>query len=153
MVNNSWITEWNDIVLNVFYKDEQLKSLMKLPEGTKVMKFIDQYFIRAGYTTKVLTNETVRIVYGTKSIGGVNNPHVTLNEMSFDIYVKLEDIHMEDSPLSMRTHLIAQRIINLLTKSRYLGGYRFWVEGESEMGTSTIGYARYNVTFGYMRTY
>lgn len=82
------------------------------------------------------------------------NPYVTRNEMSFDIYVKLEDLHnVERDRLVFRNHLIAKRLIDLLTNQRYLGAYRFTVEGEGDMGTSTIGYTRYNVTFGFMKTY
>lgn len=154
MVLRSWIDDWNDIIRNVIFKDEELKSLMKLPANTNIITFIDKYFIRAGYTTEVLTNESVRIVYGTIARGDAMNPYVTRNEMSFDIYVKLEDLHnVERDRLVFRNHLIAKRLIDLLTKQRYLGAYRFTVEGEGDMGTSTIGYTRYNVTFGFMKTY
>lgn len=154
MVLRSWIDDWNDIIRNVIFKDEELKSLMKLPANTNIITFIDKYFIRAGYTTEVLTNESVRIVYGTIARGDAMNPYVTRNEMSFDIYVKLEDLHnVERDRLVFRNHLIAKRLIDLLTNQRYLGAYRFTVEGEGDMGTSTIGYTRYNVTFGFMKTY
>ena len=154
MVLRSWIDDWNDIIRNVIFKDEELKSLMKLPANTNIITFIDKYFIRAGYTTEVLTNESVRIVYGTIARGDAMNPYVTRNEMSFDIYVKLEDLHnVERDRLVFRHHLIAKRLIDLLTDQRYLGAYRFTVEGEGDMGTSTIGYTRYNVTFGFMKTY
>lgn len=154
MVLRSWIDDWNDIIRNVIFKDEELKSLMKLPANTNIITFIDKYFIRAGYTTEVLTNESVRIVYGTIARGDAMNPYVTRNEMSFDIYVKLEDLHnVERDRLVFRNHLIAKRLIDLLTNQRYLGVYRFTVEGEGDMGTSTIGYTRYNVTFGFMKTY
>ena len=154
MVLRSWIDDWNNIIRNVIFKDEELKSLMKLPANTNIITFIDKYFIRAGYTTEVLTNESVRIVYGTIARGDAMNPYVTRNEMSFDIYVKLEDLHnVERDRLVFRNHLIAKRLIDLLTNQRYLGAYRFTVEGEGDMGTSTIGYTRYNVTFGFMKTY
>ena len=154
MVLRSWIDDWNDIIRNVIFKDEELKSLMKLPANTNIITFIDKYFIRAGYTTEVLTNESVRIVYGTIARGDAMNPYVTRNEMSFDIYVKLEDLHnVERDRLVFRNHLIAKRLIDLLTNQRYLGVYQFTVEGEGDMGTSTIGYTRYNVTFGFKKTY
>lgn len=154
MQNRHWIDDWNDILRDVIFPDEELKTLMKIPEGTDIITFVDKYFIRANYTTKTLTNEPVRIVYGDLYANDTNNPNVMRNELSFDIYVRLEDIHnAERDRLVMRTHLIANRLINLLTKKRYLGVYRFWLAGECEMGTSTIGYARYNVSFNYMRTY
>ena len=154
MVGRAWIDDWNDIIRNVIFKDEELKSLMKLPQGTNIITFIDKYFIRAAYTTEVLTNETVRIVYGRISRGYADNPYVTNNELSFDIYVKNEELHnVERDRLVFRTDLIAKRLIDLLTKQRYLGAYHFYVESEGEMGTSTIGYTRYNVTFSYKKTY
>lgn len=154
MLNRHWIDDWNDILRDVIFADEELKTLMMLPENTNIITFIDRYFIRAGYTSKVLSNEPVRIVYGNMYSNQTDNPHVTRNEMSFDIYVSLDHIHdVERDRLVMRTHLIAKRLIDLLTQKRYLGNYRFWVSNECEMGTSTIGYARYNVSFNYMKTY
>lgn len=158
MVNRAWIDDWNDIIRNVIFKDEELKKLMKIPEGTKIMEFVDRYFVRAGYSTKVLTDEAVRIVYGDSFSMQTNSPLVTRNEMSFDIYVNLKDIHnVSNEPgadrLVMRTQLIAMRLVNLLTQKRYLGSYRFWVVGERDIGTSTVGYTRYNVTFSYMKSY
>lgn len=154
MLNRHWIDDWNDILRDVIFPDEELKSLMMIPDGTNIITFIDKYFIRAGYTSKVLSNEPVRIVYGNMYSNQTGNPHVTRNEMSFDIYVNLDHIHdAENDRLVMRTHLIAKRLIDLLTQKRYLGNYRFWVSSECEMGTSTIGYARYNVSFNYMKTY
>lgn len=154
MIGRHWIDDWNYIIRDVIFEDAELKSLMKIPEGTNIIKFIDEYFIQAGYTSKVLTNQAVRIVYGNVYSNETSNPMVLKNELSFDIYVKLDDIHnVEDDRLVMRTHLIADRLINLLTKHRYLKGYRFWVVGQREMGTSTIGYARYNVSFNYLKSY
>ena len=154
MIGRNWIDDWNEIIRNVIFEDEELKTLMKIPEDTDIIEFIDNYFIRANYTTKILTNQPVRIIYGDLYSNETPNPLVLRNELSFDIYVRLEDIHnVEQDRLVMRTHKIAHRLINLLTRKRYLYGYRFWVSGQREMGTSTIGYARYNVTFGYLRTY
>ena len=154
MVHRVWIDDWNDIVRGVIFADDELKTLMKIPNGTNIITFIDRYFIRAGYSTKVLTDESVRIVYGTTRSGETNNPMVTRNEISFDIYVNMNDIHNVDNDrLVMRTHRIADRLINLLTGKRYHGVYRFWVVGETELGTTTPGYTRYNLTLGYLKTY
>lgn len=154
MVLRAWIDDWNDILRNVIFKDETLKSLMKLPANTDILTFVDKYFIRAAYTTEVLTNESVRIVYGRIPRGYADNPMVTINELSFDIYVKNEDLHnVERDRLVFRTDLIAKRLIDLLTSHTHLGAYHFYVVGEGEMGTSTIGYTRYNVTFSYKKTY
>lgn len=148
-----WIDDFNDLIRNVLFGDEVLKSLMKVPDRTGVIEFIDRFFIRAGYTNKTLTNESVRIVYGIVGLP-TDNPNVTRNQISFDIYVKNEDLHnVSKDRLMMRTQLIARRLIYLLTEKRYNGVYRFHSPSEGDMGTSAIGYARYNVSLSFMKTY
>lgn len=148
-----WINDWNDIIRHIIFSDEQLLALMKIPEKTNIINFIDRYFIRAGYTNKILSDEAVRIVYGSVS-SATNVDRVTSNVMNFDIYVKLESLHnVGTDRLVMRTQLIAQRLIYLLTRARYNGVYRFYDPTEGDMGTSAVGYARYRVSLKYTRTY
>lgn len=148
-----WINDWNDIIRHVIFSDKELMNLMKIPEKTSIIDFIDRYFIRAGFTNKILSNEDVRIVYGSTS-SATNIDGVTSNVMNFDIYVKLENLHnVGVDRLVMRTQLIAQRIIYLLTRVRYNGVYRFYDPVEGDMGTSAVGYARYRVSLSYTRTY
>lgn len=148
-----WINDWNDIIRHVIFSDKELMNLMKIPEKTSIIDFIDRYFIRAGFTNKILSNEDVRIVYGSTS-SATNIDGVTSNAMNFDIYVKLENLHnVGVDRLVMRTQLIAQRIIYLLTRVRYNGVYRFYDPVEGDMGTSAVGYARYRVSLSYTRTY
>lgn len=148
-----WINDWNDIIRHVIFSDKELMNLMKIPEKTSIIDFIDRYFIRAGFTNKILSNEDVRIVYGSTS-SATNIDGVTSNIMNFDIYVKLENLHnVGVDRLVMRTQLIAQRIIYLLTRVRYNGVYRFYDPVEGDMGTSAVGYARYRVSLSYTRTY
>lgn len=148
-----WIKDFNAILRDVIFNDDELKRLMMLPAGTNIMDFIDRYFIRAGHTSKLLSNENVRIVYGGMATGFASE-NITTNVMSFDIYVKNEHIHnSERDRLMMRTQLIAHRLIELLTKNRYNGVYRFYSPMESDMSTNAIGYTRYNVSFRYMRIY
>lgn len=152
-MQDAWIGDWNDILRESIFADDVLKALMKLPDETKIIEFIDRYFIRAGYTNKILSDESVRIVYGSISVP-TNISGVTKNQMSFDIYVKNEDLHnVGKDRLVMRTQLIAKRIIYLLTKERYIGAYRFYDPHEGDMGTSAIGYARYNVTLSYTKVH
>jgi len=132
--------------------------LMRIPKNVGIIEFIDKYFIRAGYTNEVLEYEDVRIVYGNTGVHETETPNVTKNEMSFDIYVKQEHLHnVGNDRLEFRTHLIAAKLIQLLTKhgtsGKYLGGYRFWVKNELDLGTRTTGYVRYCVTFYYMKVY
>jgi len=148
-----WIRDFNDMIRNIIFADPILMQLMKIPDKTSVIEFIDRYFIRAGYTNTILSNESVRIVYGTFGVPS-NNPDVSKNILSFDIYVKNEDMHnVGRDRLQLRTQLIARRLTQLLTDKRYNGVYRFYEPHESDMGTSAIGYARYNLSMSFMRTH
>ena len=151
-----WINAWNKIIREVIWKDHELKTLMKIPPKTGIIQFIDRYFIRAGYTNKLLTDEVCRIVYADVQGAETNVPNVKKNMMTFDIYVKQDELHnVGDDRLQFRTHLIAARLNKLLTQDRYLAdtGYRFWIAGDWDLGTRTIGYARYTIAFHYMKVY
>lgn len=151
-----WIDDWNTILREVIFADEELKSLMKLPEDIDIISFIDKYFIRAGYTNKVLEDEHVRIIYSDIQGSDTKVPNVTKKMMTFDIYVKTEDLHnVGNDRLVMRTQLIANRLLTLLTSERYMRdtGYRFWIAGDWDQGTRTIGYGRYTQALYYMKVY
>ena len=151
-----WVKAWNKIIREVIFKDEELRFLMRLPARTHITKFIDQYFVQAGFTNKLLSDETVRIVYSEVTSADTNVPNVKKNIMNFDIYVKMENLHdVGDDRLIGRHYLIADRLEKLLTKDRYLNdtGYRFWVAGAWDQGTRTVGYARYTISFYYMKVY
>ena len=154
----TWMKDWNDIIRYVIFPDEELKNLMCVPENTTIIDFIDHYFIRAGYTNELLEKEDVRIVYGDVDSKPTAVPNVLENTLSFDIYVRKEKLHnATNDRLMYRTHLIANRLNMLLTKGgtsgKYLGGYRFWPNKEMDLGTRTVGYVRYNISFKYMRVY
>lgn len=152
-IEDPWIEDWNDLLRTTIFADKILKTLMKVSDDINIIEFIDRFFIRAGYTNKILSDEAVRIVFGTLSVP-TNINGVTKNQISFDIYVKNEDLHnVGKDRLVMRTQLIAKRLIYLLTKQRYNGVYRFYDPTEGELGTSAIGYSRYNVTLSYTRVY
>lgn len=151
-----WQNAWNTIIRKVIWPDHELKTLMKIPAKTGILQFIDRYFIRAGYTNKLLTDEVCRIVYADIKGSDTTVPKVRKNMMTFDIYVKMEELHnCSDDRLQFRTHLIAERLQRLLTKERYLEktGYRFWIAGDWDMGTRVAGYARYCIAFYYMKVY
>lgn len=151
-----WIESWNKIIRNIIFKDYELRKLMKLPKNTGVIQFTDRYFIKAGYTNKLLTDEVCRIVYSDIQGSQTDVPNVKRNMMTFDIYVKTEELrNCGDDGLVMRTHLIAERLYKLLTSERYLAdtGYRFWIAGDWDQGTRTAGYSRYTIAFYYMKVY
>ena len=151
-----WEDEWNEIIRTVIFADDELKTLMKVPEGTGIIPFIDKYFVRAGYTNEVLEDESVRIVYSDNQGYEAGAKNVMRKMMTFDIYVKKEDLHnVEADRLVMRTRRIASRLHKLLTdeKNTKNTGYRFWIAGDWDLGTKTIGYARYVLALYYMKVY
>lgn len=154
MIDSSWQDDFDDIICNVIFSDEEFKRLMKLPAKTDLYTFIKRYFIRAGSSTEILTNESVRIIYGISYSNPTDNPYITINELSFDIYCKTDDLrNATNNIMKTRTTLVARRLYNLLTSKRYHGVYRFWIEGEQDKATSVPGYVRYNITLGFEKTY
>ena len=151
---NAWINEFNDIIRYVIFPDAELRELMMLPANTSIINFIDKYFMRVGTSSEPLSNEDVRIVYGTVGTGLANDVHVLRQEISFDIYVRQKCLHnVGNDRLVFRTELIADRLNRLLTDQydERLGGYRFRCIGQSDMSTTTIGYVRYNISFAYKK--
>lgn len=151
-----WDDDWNSILREVIFADSELKTLMLIPKGTSIMTFITKYFIRAGYTSTLLENEHVRIIYADVQGSDLNNPRIRRNMLTFDIYCKLEDVNNYGKDrLQLRTHLIGNRIFKLLTSDTYCNntGYRFYPAGEWDQGSRTIGYARYTVALYYKKVY
>lgn len=152
-----WTNAWNAIIRKVIYPDIKLRRLMKIPGNVKITDFVKYYFIKAGYTSELLTNQDCRIIYGDTVGKDTDVPNVRKNMLTFDIYIKtktLYDTDLDDMLVS-RLSLIADRLAYLLTKDRYLAetGYRFWIAGDWDLGTSTTGYSRYCVSFYYMKVY
>lgn len=150
----AWQNEWNNIIRYVIFQDETLKTLMKIPTGTSILTFLDKHFIETGIADETLSSEDVRIIYGDFHSEGLI-PHFLKQQLSFDIYVKKSELrNATKDRLVLRTHLIANRLNALLTKKDdpNLGGFVFRVIGETSLGTSLIGYTRYNITFEYKRT-
>ena len=151
-----WINSWNKIIREIIWKDEELKRLMELPAKTNILQFCTRYFIRDGFTNELLTDEVCRIIYSDTQGSDSNVPNVRKNMLSFDIYVKNEELHnIGNDRLIARTDLIAERIYKLLTQERYLAdtGYRFWIAGDWDLGTRTVGYTRKTIAFYYMKVY
>ena len=129
---------------------------MKLPEGTDIITFIDKYFIRAGYTSKILEDEHVRVIYAEVQGSDTNVPNVMRKMITFDIYVKQEDLHnVGRDRLVMRTKQISNRQLKLLTSKdvEQSTGYRFSIAGDWDGGTRTIGYGRYTQALYYKQVY
>lgn len=151
-----WLKAWNTIIRQIIWKDDELKTLMKLPAKINIIQFVDKYFIRAGFTNELLTDEVCRIIYSDVQGGDTEVPNVRKNMMTFDIYVKKEELHnVGNDRLMSRADLIAERLYKLLTQERYLAdtGYRFWIAGDWDLGTRTVGYVRKTLALYYMKVY
>ena len=152
-----WVNAWNTIIRKVIFPDNELKRLMKIPAGTKITDFVQYYFIKAGYTNELLTNQICRVVYSDTAGKDTDVPNVRKNMMTFDIYVKTKNMYDtdQDDMLISRLQLISARLNHLLTQERYLygTGYRFWIAGDWDLGTRTNGYSRYTIAFYYMKVY
>jgi len=152
-----WTYAWNKIIRQIIWPDLDLKRLMKIPPKTGILQFVDRYFIRAGYTNKLLTDEVCRIIYSDITGHDTEVPNVKKNILTFDIYLKQEEMrNIGDDRLVSRMDLIVERIYKLLTQQRYLAGtgYRFWLApGNDDPGTRTNGYERRSISFYYMKPY
>lgn len=151
-----WLNAWNTIIRQVIWKDDELKTLMKLPAKTNIIQFIERYFVRAGFTDELLTDEVCRIVYSDVQGSDTEVANVKKNMMTFDIYVKENELHnVGNDRLLSRADLIVERLYKLLTQERYLAGtgYRFWIAGDWDLGTRTVGYTRKTIAFYYMKVY
>ena len=153
----AWARSWNKIIREIIWPDNDLKTFMKIPSKTGILQFTERYFIRAGYTNRLLTDEVCRIVYADSTGIETDVPNITKNTMFFDIYVKQDEMYnIGNDRLLSRLDYIADRLDKLLTQSRYLAdtAYRFWpAEGELDLGTRTQGYSRRTLAYHYMKVY
>ena len=151
-----WTKAWNRIIREKIWPDHELKVLMKLPPKTGILQFCNRYFIRAGFSNKLLTDEVCRIVYADTMSSDTAVANVKKNIMTFDIYVKHEEMYnVGDDRLISRLDLIADKLNRILTSERYLAdtGFRFWIASELDLGTSTVSYARKTIAYYYMKVY
>lgn len=151
-----WINAWNTIIRTVIFPDSELKTMMQIPANTKITDYVKKYFIHAGYTNELLTNQTCRIVYADVPGWDTNVPNIKRNMMTFDIYVKTEQMYnIGNDRLVSRAQLIAARLKTLLMQDTYCAntGYRFEIARDWDLGTRTIGYSRYCIAFYYKKVY
>lgn len=150
-----WTNNWNTIIRKIIWPDHELKVLMKLPPKTGILQFNQRYFIRAGFTTELLTDEVCRIIYADTAANNTDVQNIKKQMLTFDIYVKKEEMHnIGDDRLVSRLDLIVDRLDTLLRSERYLAdtGYRFWLaDGGLDLGTRTTGYARRQISYFYMK--
>ena len=149
----TWQDNWNNVVRNVLFQDDTLKTLMLVPSGTDIVKFQKKYFIRDGSTDELLTNEKVRIVVHDDEGDDTFNKGVKVKYKTFDIYVSEDVEHTADLDLlRSRQVMIAERIKYLLLRQQVVENIRFKYEDEYDQWTKTVGYKMYRLTLFYKAT-
>lgn len=150
----TWDDNWENVIRYVIFKDEKQLSLMCIPEGTTITKFIDKYFIEDENSDEILTDEKVRIVYYDSEGRDTGNMNVFNRYKEFDIYVKDNVVHnATDDRLKKRYKLIAERLKYLLLSEDHIYGLRFRCEDPGyNLYTKMVGYRRYHITFRYKTT-
>ena len=150
----TWDDNWNDVIRHVLFKDEKQKSLMLIPEGTPITKFIDKYFIEDENPDEILTDEKVRVIYYDSPGRDTGNQNVFNRYKEFDIYVKNDVEHnATEDRLKKRYKLIAERLKYLLLKEEHVCHLRFKCDDPGyNLYTKMVGYRRYHIVFRYKTT-
>ena len=146
----TWNDDWNNVIRTVFFKDEKLKELMCIPEGTAIIPFITKYFIEDAAPDAILTNELVRVNHYDTQGYDTGNKNVVRKYKEFDIYVKESVLYdATNDRLKARTQLIAERIKYLLLRRFHICELHFDYRDEYDLWTKTVGYKRYHIVFSY----
>lgn len=151
--DRTWQDNWNNVVRNVLFQDDKLKSLMLVPVGTDIMTFQKKYFVRDVATDELLTKEKVRVVTHDDEGIPTLNKCVRVKYKNFDIFVSEDVEHTADiDRLKSRQVLIAERIKYLLLRQRVCENLAFQYEDEYDLWTKTVGYKEYRLTLFYKTT-
>lgn len=105
----SWQMRWDDIIRDVLFPNEELATLMMIPENTGIVRWTNKYFVDAALCTDLVTDEDVRVLWWEDQSSHTNNPLVLNRKLCFDIYVKAEhDRDATNDLLRGRTRMISQ---------------------------------------------
>lgn len=148
---STWHDNLNNVIRDVFFQDEELLDLMviDIKDRKNILKFIDKYFVKAVVSDEIVTDEKVRICYHEEEGRSIGS-NMTKKYLHFDIFVKDEYQHnYGDDMLQSRTELIAEKIKELLTDSKYVCRINFTFMDSYDLYTKTMGYKRYRISFSY----
>ena len=153
---HSWDDNWYDVIRHVIFKDTMLLDMMMIPqqERKNVINFVTKYFVNDAMPDSLMINENVRVVYAEMEGAVTNVPQVRTRYMEIDVYVKESEQRTYGiDGLSLRNRMIARRIRYLLTKNKHTCGITFQAVDDFDLGTKTVGYARYHLVMSYKKTY
>lgn len=106
----TWKDNWNDVIRYVLFKDQVLKDLMLIPEGTSIIDFTSKYFVQDEIASEIITDERVRVTYYDSRPRDTGNKGVKLRYKEFDIFVRDDVLHNADMDrLKLRYDLITER--------------------------------------------
>lgn len=149
----TWADNWNNIVRHVFFRDDELRSLMLIPQDCTITQFVQKYFLEDDSAGEIITDEAVRVVCCDEKGSDTGNANVLLKYKEFDIYVKDNVMYTASRDrLQTRLHLIAERLKYLLTRHRVVEHMSFRYRDEYHLWTKTAGFRRYHVVFTYKTT-
>lgn len=151
----TWNDNLNDVIRDVFFADPELIDLMLIPEKHRedIAVFIQKYFIKAVVTDEIITDEDVRVCY-SQSEGRAVGMNMVRKYLNFDIYVKDTELHTATFDLlQSRDELIAEKIKELLTDTKYVCRIDFHYEDSFDLYTRQIGYHRYRIVFSYKTSF
>lgn len=150
-VIKTWTMRWDDILRDVLFPDEELATLMMIPENTDIITWINKYFVDYAICTELVTDEDVRILWSEDQATHTPNPLVNKRKMTFDIYVKTQHIKdASDDLLMSRARLISQKLQEILTFPDQCGRVKFEYVDDYDIGTTTVGYVRHVLIVSYL---
>jgi len=146
----TWKDNWNNIIRNVLFRDEELLTLMLVPDDCKITQFIDKYFVEDETSDEIITDEKVRVTYCTTKGLDTGNSNVKLRFLEFDIYVRQDELHTATRDrLQNRYDLITERLKYLLLRNDRIEHMHYEYEDEYNLFTKVVGYRRYHVVFSF----
>lgn len=112
-MTRTWNDNIADVVRSVFYKSDELKSLLMIPNNEKnnIQAFVDKYFVNDPAGEELLKDESVRVLYYAEEGSETNNAHVLKKYLTFDIFVKNKyRYNASNDGLKARDKMIARLI-------------------------------------------
>lgn len=151
-----WYEDWQRMIRQIFFADEELKELMLIPDEDKdnLLTFIEKYFISSPAPDELVLNEDVRVLFYDEAGKETSHPFVTRKIFSIDVYVKESKLYgVEADYTKRRDILIFQKIKALIANGKRIGGYKFTCYDDYPLSCKTEGYVRHHAVFYYKKTY